>query len=98
MKTKWNCVLGVVGLVFAAQAAAQIIFYEGENFRGRSFSANQTVWDFQPTGFNDRAQSAVVDNGSWQVCVDARFEGRCAVLRPGSYPSLAAMGMSRNIS
>ncbi len=92
MNTMWKLVLGVVGLVFAAQAAAQITFYEGENFRGRSFSATQTVWDFQPTGFNDRAQSAVVDGGSWQVCVDARFEGRCVVLRPGSYPSLGGDG------
>lgn len=98
MNAKWKCVLGVIGLVFAAHAAAQITFYEGENFRGRTFSTSQTVPDFQPTGFNDRAQSAVVDGGSWQVCVDARFEGRCAVLRPGNYPSLAAMGMSRNIS
>lgn len=98
MNAMWKLLLGVVGLVFAAQAAAQITFYEGENFRGHSFSATQTVGDFQPTGFNDRAQSAVVDSGSWQVCVDARFEGRCVVLRPGSYPSLAPMGMSKNIS
>jgi uncharacterized protein YcfJ len=98
MNTMWKLLVGVVGLVFAAQAAAQITFYEGENFRGHSFSASQAVQDFQPTGFNDRAQSAVVDGGSWQVCVDAGFEGRCAVLRPGSYPSLRAMGMSKNIS
>ncbi len=98
MNTMWKLLVGVVGLVFAAQAAAQITFYEGENFRGHSFSASQAVQDFQPTGFNDRAQSAVVDAGSWQVCVDAGFEGRCAVLRPGSYPSLRAMGMSKNIS
>jgi uncharacterized protein YcfJ len=98
MHTTLKTLLGVAGLVFAAQAVAQITFYEGENFHGRSFSATDTVWDFQPTGFNDRAQSAVVDGGAWQVCVDARFEGRCAVLRPGSYPSLRSMGMSKNIS
>ena len=34
----------------------------------------------------------------WEVCEDARFNGRCRVLRPGSYPSLAAMGMGRSIS
>ena len=98
MNTMWKLLLSVFGLAFAAHAAAQITFYEGENFRGHSFSASQAVQDFQPTGFNDRAQSAVVDAGSWQVCVDAGFEGRCAVLRPGSYPSLRAMGMSKNIS
>jgi uncharacterized protein YcfJ len=50
------------------------------------------------TGFNDRAQSAVVQGGSWQVCEDARFEGRCAVLQPGEYPSLSDMGLGREIS
>jgi uncharacterized protein YcfJ len=98
MHTTWKCLLSVFGVVFAAQAAAQITFYEGENFRGHSFSASQPVSDFQPTGFNDRAQSAVVDGGSWQVCIDAGFQGHCEVLRPGNYPSLRAMGMSKNIS
>ena len=98
MHTTWKSLLPVFGLALAAHAAAQVTFYEGENFRGRSFSASQTIVDFQPTGFNDRAQSAVVDGGSWQVCVDAQFQGRCTVLRPGSYPSLSAMGMSKNIS
>lgn len=95
----WLKVLFSVAVVaIATQAAAQITFYEGENFRGRAFSANQTIWDFEPTGFNDRARSAIVDAGFWQACVDARFEGHCVVLRPGSYPSLAALGMSKNIS
>jgi uncharacterized protein YcfJ len=50
------------------------------------------------TGFNDRAQSAVVQGGSWQVCEDARFEGRCVVLQPGEYPSLSDMGLGHEIS
>src|SRR5206468_5752458 len=49
-------------------------------------------------GFNDRASSVVVDRGRWEVCEDARFEGRCVVLRPGSYDSLARMGMNNRIS
>lgn len=90
--------LAAAGVVLATQAAAQVTFYEGENFHGRAFTANQVIPDFAPTGFNDRASSAVVDRGNWQVCVDAQFEGRCVVLRPGSYPSLAAMRMDRRIS
>lgn len=98
MQLSLKSALAVAGVVLAAQAAAQVTFYEGEDFHGRSFTAGQTVWDFQPTGFNDRAASAVVDSGSWLVCVDARFEGRCVVLRPGSYPSLRTLDMYRNIS
>ena len=40
----------------------------------------------------------VVSGGRWEVCEDARFEGRCVVLRPGRYPSLAAMGLNDRVS
>ena len=36
METMWKTMLGVAGIVFATQAAAQITFYEGEGFRGRT--------------------------------------------------------------
>jgi uncharacterized protein YcfJ len=98
MKLSLRTLLAGAGIVVATQAAAQVTFYEGENFRGRAFTANQTIWNFEPTGFNDRASSAVVQSGNWQACEDARFEGHCVVLRPGSYPSLAPMGMNRKIS
>jgi uncharacterized protein YcfJ len=90
--------LGVVAICCATQAAAQVTFYEGEGFRGRAFRVDKTIWNFEPTGFNDRARSAVVERGRWEVCEDARFEGRCVVLQPGNYDSLAPMGMDARIS
>ncbi len=98
MKMTLRAALGASAILLATQAAAQVTFYEGEGFRGRALSVNDTVSNFERTGFNDRAQSAIVDRGRWQVCEDANFEGRCVILRPGSYDSLAGMGMSRNIS
>ena len=98
MKTIWKTLLGAAGIVFATQAAAQITFYEGEGFRGRTFVADRPISDFEGYGFNDRAQSAIVDGGRWQACEDARFQGRCVILQPGSYDSLAGMGMNRRIS
>src|SRR5204863_6683010 len=98
MQTTLKTLLGVAGIVFATQAAAQITFYEGEGFRGRTFATDKTIWDFERFGFNDRASSAVVDGGSWQVCEDAQFSGRCVILNPGRYESLAGMGMNRRIS
>ncbi len=85
-------------LALAAQASAQVTFYEGEAFRGRAFSSARQVENFQRTGFNDLASSAIVDRGRWEVCEDARFEGRCVVLRPGNYESLRGMGMNNRIS
>jgi len=88
----------MAGLVVAAHASAQVTFYEGEGFQGRSFTTRQQVGDFERFGFNDRASSAVVTSNRWEVCDNTRFNGRCVVLRPGRYPSLAAMGINDRAS
>ena len=81
-----------------APLPGQVTFYEREGFRGRSFSTTAEVGDFRRSGFNDRASSATVVGESWQACDDAGFNGHCVFLRPGNYPSLAAMGMNDSIS
>ena len=95
---KTRVLLAIAAFALAGQAAAQITFYEGEGFRGRTFSTDKAVWNFERFGFNDRASSVIVDGGRWEACEDARFQGRCVVLRPGSYDSLRAMGMNNRIS
>jgi uncharacterized protein YcfJ len=91
-------ILAAVALLAAAHASAQITFYEREGFRGQTFSTDKPVFNFERQGFNDRASSVVVDRGRWEVCEDARFEGRCVVLRRGSYDSLRGMGLDNRIS
>jgi len=98
MKRALTTALGIAGIVVAAQAAAQVTFYEREEFRGRSFDTDQPVGNLERFGFNDRAASAVVNGGSWEVCEDARFSGRCVVLRPGRYKSLSDMGLKYQVS
>ena len=83
---------------FSTHAAAQITFYEKESFAGRSFTTQQRIGNFERFGFNDRASSVVVARDRWEVCEDARFGGRCMVLRAGRYPSLAAMGLNDRVS
>jgi uncharacterized protein YcfJ len=90
--------IAAASLLAAAHASAQITFYEGEGFHGRAFTTSNAVPNFARTGFNDRASSVVVDRGRWEICDNARFSGRCAVLRPGSYRSLQALGMNERIS
>ena len=90
--------LAITGVAIAAQAVAQVTFFEQENFRGRSFSTQQQIDDFRRDGFNDRASSAEVATGRWEVCEDSRFHGRCIVLRQGRYPSLVAMGLNDRVS
>lgn len=98
MNTTLRIALAAAGLAFAAQASAQITFYENEGFQGRSFTAQKQVADFERYGFNDRASSVLVQRDRWEVCEDARYGGHCVVLRPGRYPSLASMGMNDRIS
>lgn len=90
--------LAVAGLAVATQAAADLTFFEHEDFQGRHFSAQKQVSNLERQGFNDRASSAVVVGDRWEVCSDARFRGDCVVLRPGRYPSLDAMGLDDPVS
>lgn len=98
MSNALKTAMGIVGLVVATQAAAQVTFYTREDFRGQSFTTDRNIGNMERQGFNDRASSAIVRGGNWQVCEDARFEGRCAVLRPGEYPTLSDMGLGNEIS
>jgi len=93
-----QAVLGVAAIGLATQAVAQLTLYQGEGFRGPAFSTDRPVRNFDRIGFNDRASSAVVERGRWEVCEDEQFRGRCVVLRPGSYASLSGMGMNNRIS
>ena len=98
MNVKLKITLAVVGVALATQASAQITFYEHQNFEGRSFTTEKRVGNFSRYSFNDRASSVEVLGDRWEVCQDIRFNGRCVVLRPGSYPSLAAMGLNDRVS
>ena len=90
--------VAVAAVAAASQAGAQITFYENDGFQGRNFTTRTAVDNFRTAGFNDRASSVVVQNNRWEVCDDAQFGGRCAVLRPGRYPSLDAMGLNDRVS
>ena len=82
----------------AGKGVPMITFYENENYGGRSFTTQGEVGNFQRGGFNDRASSVVVQGEGWEVCDAPSYGGRCTVLRPGSYPSLARMGLNDRIS
>jgi uncharacterized protein YcfJ len=98
MKKKFVRTLVAAALVASSFANAEVIFYENDNFQGRSFVVNNPTSDFRSAGFNDRASSALVVGDRWEICEDSEFSGRCIVLRPGRYPSLASMNLNDRIS
>jgi uncharacterized protein YcfJ len=98
MKQQVKIMLGVSSLLLVAHASAEIVFYESEGFRGRTFSTNVQQNNFRNSGFNDLASSVVISSGRWEVCDDANFGGRCMILSKGSYDTLSGMGMNNRVS
>jgi len=98
MKTWLSMLMAATCVGFAAGAAAEVIFYEHDDFRGQSFSVDRPITDFFNYGFNDRASSASVRSGTWQICSDANFRGQCVTLGPGDYPSMRQYGLNDKVS
>jgi hypothetical protein len=90
--------LGLVLLAAATAASAQLTLFENDNFDGRRYDVNRGVDNLGNTVFNDTASSAVIRRGTWELCEDAYFRGRCVRLGPGRYPSLGNMGLNDKVS
>src|SRR6185436_19075632 len=88
----------VAAALAAPQALAQVTLYSDQGYRGASYAINWDVPNLEPYGFNDGLASVIVGLGRGEFCADQNFDGRCTVLTPGQYPSLASMGLDRSIS
>lgn len=98
MKRYRNAALALLAAVLAGAASAQVTLYQNERFYGPTFATSGSVSNLARAGFNDRASSLIIQRGTWLVCEDSDFRGRCIQLRPGQYPSLAAMGLNNRVS
>lgn len=98
MKPRLRVLLAAVATLAATAASAQVRLFEHDDFAGRSVNVGQATRDMSRLGFNDKASSVVVRGGSWTLCEQARFSGRCVNLRPGRYRSLSAMGLNDRVS
>jgi uncharacterized protein YcfJ len=84
--------------VVSPPGPAQLVLHEFENHQGRTFTTRQRVRNLERFDFDDRASSVVVLGERWELCDGAGFSGTCRVLRPGRYPSLAAIGLGGRVS
>lgn len=69
-------------------ALADITLYEHARFGGEQITLRGSNPDLSGTGFNDKASSAIVRSGRWEICTNSSFRGNCTVLTRGEYPSL----------
>lgn len=84
--------------VAVAPVQAQITLFDQDDYRGRSLTVEVQSGHLGALSFNDRASSAVVNGGAWELCTNANFAGRCTVLRPGQYPALQDLGMDDRVT
>jgi uncharacterized protein YcfJ len=98
MSSQLKLLAAAAGLAFAAQAGAQVTFYEHNNYAGRTFKTQRDVSNLARYGFNDLASSVVVSSDRWEFCEDQNFGGRCVILRRGNYLSLSAMGLNDRVT
>ena len=72
-------------------SGSRMIFFDQPAFQGRALSIET------PTD-NLRAASLEIVGEPWEICGGVGFSGRCVVLRPGTYPSLAGIGFPEGVS
>ena len=81
-------------VAFAALAASacalaqEVTLYTGKDFKGRSVTLQEEARNFQRLDLNDKVSSLRVRHGTWELCTDSEFRGRCRTFERGEYASL----------
>lgn len=72
-------------------AGGAVDLYGRPEFRGRSVRVEDDARDLAELRFDGRASSLIVHEGTWQLCTEPGYRGRCAVFEPGRYDQLASL-------
>lgn len=62
--------------------------FNDHNMRGRRVAISRDVRTLREVGFNDNANSMVINYGTWEVCEHNDYGGQCRVYGPGRYQDL----------
>jgi hypothetical protein len=84
--------------VHLPDGGAEVVLFEQDNFSGRSITLTGDTNDFGQIGFNDITSSVIVRQGTWSLCTDWYFSGRCTSFGPGQYNSLSPLGINDSLS
>lgn len=89
---------GVLAAIATTSFAGQITLYPRAEFQGRGITTSDTMADLSRSSYGDMASSVVVSDGTWEVCTEPFFRGRCAQLVPGNYSNLrSSLGMVTSV-
>ena len=82
---------------YSAYGRGSIELFGQPGMRGRSMKIDRDAPTLEGSGFDDRASSLVVTEGTWQLCSDPGYAGTCRTYSPGEYPDLG-YGMAKAVS
>jgi hypothetical protein len=68
--------------------AGELTLFADSDFRGARVTLQGDARDLRQLNFNDRVSSLIVRSGTWELCQDSNFSGRCAQFGPGEYRAL----------
>ena len=70
------------------RASAQVVLFEGPDFKGAKISIGAAEPDVGNSDFRDRARSLIVRGGVWEICQEVNFGGECQDVPEGEYQRL----------
>jgi hypothetical protein len=73
------------------QGENAVQMFAAPRFEGQEIGLSGNLRNLDEAGFNDRAGSLIIREGSWELCEHSDFRGQCVVYGPGRYPSLGEM-------
>lgn len=81
---------------YGAKNADATVYLDGQ-LRGPSLGLNDSIDNLDVYRFNDKITSVDIRQGTWQLCSDANFRGRCQVV-DASQGSLKDFRLNDNVS
>lgn len=73
-----------------------LMLFAQPEFAGARLEVGRDIRSLARRDFANRAASAIIYEGTWELCTDDDFAGRCAVYRPGRYPVMG--GLTQRVS
>ena len=78
----------IAACAWAQDPRGEVLVYERPGFAGRSVTLRDDMGNLALMGFDNRAASIYVLDGTWEFCTDAYFRGSCRLYGPGQYRNL----------
>ena len=69
-------------------SAGEVTLYARDGLRGPAVTLHGAEPRLSKFAFNDRARSMRIEQGSWELCVDADYRSTCRIFGPGEYKAL----------